>query len=104
MDKRFAVLLKKVCPLGNRTNTIPIDATAHLFDRVYYEGLLRGRGVFITDSALLTNSASKKVVRSFSKRRSSFFEEFAAAMVKMGNIGVLTGTQGEIRKTCQFVN
>ncbi|KAG6557615.1 hypothetical protein Mapa_000896 [Marchantia paleacea] len=104
MDKEFSVLLKKLCPQGNRTNTIFIDSTANHFDRLYYKNVLGGRGVFITDSALITDSESRKIVRSFSKRRSTFFQEFAAAMVKMGNLGVLTGTEGEIRKTCQFVN
>ncbi|BBN18168.1 peroxidase [Marchantia polymorpha subsp. ruderalis] len=104
LNKAFSVSLKKVCPPGNRTNTVHMDSTVNIFDRVYYQNVLGGRGVFITDSALITNSAGKKVARLFSQRSSSFFEEFAAAMVKMGNLGVLTGTQGEIRRTCQFVN
>ncbi|KAG6557614.1 hypothetical protein Mapa_000895 [Marchantia paleacea] len=104
MDKEFSVLLKKLCPQGNRTNTIFIDSSANHFDRLYYKNVLGGRGVFITDSALITDSGGKKVVRSLSKRSSTFFSEFAAAMVKMDNLGVLTGTQGEIRNTCQFVN
>ncbi|OAE32329.1 hypothetical protein AXG93_2801s1020 [Marchantia polymorpha subsp. ruderalis] len=104
MDKEFSVLLKTLCPQGNRTNTIFIDSTANHFDRLYYKNVLGGRGVFITDSALITDPGSKKVVRSFAKRSSTFFSEFADAMVKMGNLGVLTGTQGEIRRTCQFVN
>ncbi|BBN10935.1 peroxidase [Marchantia polymorpha subsp. ruderalis] len=104
MDKEFSVLLKTLCPQGNRTNTIFIDSTANHFDRLYYKNVLGGRGVFITDSALITDPGSKKVVQSFAKRSSTFFSEFAAAMVKMGDLGVLTGTQGEIRKTCQFVN
>ncbi|BFI15393.1 peroxidase [Marchantia polymorpha subsp. ruderalis] len=104
MNKNFAVFLKKLCPQGNRTNTIFIDSTASTFDRAYYKNVLHGKGIFMTDSALITNPLGKKVVRSFSKPGSSFFTEFAAGMVKMGNLGVLTGTEGEIRKTCQFVN
>ncbi|OAE30255.1 hypothetical protein AXG93_2956s1060 [Marchantia polymorpha subsp. ruderalis] len=104
MDKEFSVLLKTLCPQGNRTNTIFIDSTANHFDRLYYKNVLGGRGVFMTDSALITDPGSKKVVRLFAKRSSTFFSEFADAMVKMGNLGVLTGTQGEIRRTCQFVN
>ncbi|KAL2614059.1 hypothetical protein R1flu_025751 [Riccia fluitans] len=54
MDKGFAAFLKEKCPQGNRTNTIFLDSTAHRFDRAYYKNVLAGRGVFITDSALIT--------------------------------------------------
>ncbi|KAL3702387.1 hypothetical protein R1sor_020409 [Riccia sorocarpa] len=104
MNKGFAAFLKKHCPQGNRTNTIFINSTPGKFDNVYYKSVLAGKGIFITDSALITDSLGKKIVTSFTKAKSSFFEEFAAGMVKMGNLGVLTGAQGEIRKTCQFVN
>jgi peroxidase len=33
-----------------------------------------------------------------------FFKDFSESMIKMGNVGVLTGAQGEIRKKCYIVN
>ncbi|KAL3702390.1 hypothetical protein R1sor_020412 [Riccia sorocarpa] len=62
------------------------------------------KGIFITDATLIRDSLGKKIVTDFAKAKSTFFEEFAAGMVKMGILGVLTGSQGEIRKKCQFVN
>lgn len=40
----------------------------------------------------------------FSRSQKAFFHDFVAAMIKMGNIGVLTGNRGEIRKQCNFLN
>ncbi|KAL3702373.1 hypothetical protein R1sor_020395 [Riccia sorocarpa] len=104
LNKGFAAFLKKHCPQGNRTNTILIDSTAGKFDNAYYKNVLAGKGIFITDATLIRDSLGKEIVTSFAQAKSTFFEEFAAGMVKMGNLGVLTGSQGEIRKKCQFVN
>ncbi|KAL2649847.1 hypothetical protein R1flu_017975 [Riccia fluitans] len=154
MNKGFATFLKKLCPQGNRTNTLFLDSTAGKFDNAYYKNVspiresssliplssptawersslhpspkpsppssrslrmewqvrqcllqerLAHKGIFITDSTLITNSLGKKLVTSFAKAKSTFFKEFADGMVKMGNLGVLTGSQGEIRKHCQQV-
>ncbi|KAL3675919.1 hypothetical protein R1sor_025867 [Riccia sorocarpa] len=104
LNPDFAKFLKKNCPFGNRTNSIPIDFTAGKFDNAYYQSVLNGRGVFTSDSALVTTTLGKGIVSSFAKGNSTFFKEYADAMVKMGNLGVLTGSQGEIRRKCQFVN
>ncbi|KAL2623116.1 hypothetical protein R1flu_003321 [Riccia fluitans] len=104
LDSKFARVLKKKCPKGNRTNIVDMDRTKNLFDREYFKGVLNHKGVFISDLALIENSFGLSVVTELVAKSSSFFKEFADAMVKMGNLSPLTGTQGEIRKHCQFVN
>ncbi|KAL2622985.1 hypothetical protein R1flu_003190 [Riccia fluitans] len=104
LDSKFARVLKKKCPKGNRTNIVDMDRTKNLFDREYYKGVLNHKGVFISDLALIENTFGLRVVTELVAKSSSFFREFADAMVKMGNLSPLTGTEGEIRKHCQFVN
>ncbi|KAL3675914.1 hypothetical protein R1sor_025862 [Riccia sorocarpa] len=104
LNPGFAAYLKRNCPFGNRDNSIPIDSTSGKFDNAYYKNVQNGKGVFITDSTLITTTLGNSIVSSFAEGDSTFFQEFADAMVKMGNLGVLTGSQGEIRQKCQFVN
>ncbi|KAL2608732.1 hypothetical protein R1flu_027305 [Riccia fluitans] len=104
LDPIFAKVLKKQCPKGNRTNIVDMDRTKNLFDTDYYKGVLSHKGVFISDLALIENTFGLGVVTELVASSSSFFQEFADAMVKMGNLTPLTGTDGEIRKHCQFVN
>ncbi|KAL3695118.1 hypothetical protein R1sor_008769 [Riccia sorocarpa] len=104
LDVSFANGLKKRCPKGNRVNLVAMDKTKNKFDQGYYKQVLAHKGVFITDDALITTAAGLSAVQEFAKPGSSFFTEFAAAMQKMSKLSPLTGTDGEIRKKCQFVN
>lgn len=51
-----------------------------------------------------TDADTVPIVNSYINDQNLFFQNFIASMIKMGNIGVLTGTQGEIRTQCNFVN
>jgi len=46
----------------------------------------------------------KDYVVSYAEDTESFFLDFAQAMVQMGRIQTLTGSQGQIRTNCHFVN
>ncbi|KAM4116237.1 hypothetical protein ACB094_02G034700 [Castanea mollissima] len=105
LNSSFADYLKTKCKnLSDDTTTVPMDSTSSLsFDTHYYKILLENEGLFQSDAALLTDQGSLEEV----KKLLSFkyiLEKFAYSMKKMGEIQVLTGTEGQIRKNCRVVN
>ncbi|KQJ86398.1 peroxidase 2 [Brachypodium distachyon] len=84
------------------------QATPDVFDNKYYGNLLRGRAQIASDQVMLTDPAAATttapIVLWFSHSEKDFFKNFAASMIKMGNIGLLTGKDGEVRNNCRRVN
>ncbi|KAK4595305.1 hypothetical protein RGQ29_013662 [Quercus rubra] len=108
MDPIFARDLKTKCPKNaNNGNgpTVPLDVlTPYRLDNKYYKNLKNHRGLLTSDQSLLSSPSTVGIVRSNARHGQAWAYKFAAAMVKMGYIEVLTGSQGEIRKNCRFVN
>ncbi|XVF09756.1 hypothetical protein REPUB_Repub07fG0123100 [Reevesia pubescens] len=104
MNTEFAETLRKKCPKPNKDRNAGqfLESTASTFDNNYYKQLLAGKGVFGSDQALFTDYRTKWIVESFAKDQSLFFREFAAPMVKLGNVGVIEN--GEVRLNCRVVN
>lgn len=100
--------LQAICPNGGPgTNLTDLDPTTpDTFDSNYYSNLQVGNGLFQSDQELFSTNGSDtiSIVNSFANNQTLFFENFVASMIKMGNIGVLTGSQGEIRTQCNAVN
>jgi len=80
--------------------------TPDQFDNKYYSNLQQRKGLLQTDQELFSTPGADTIpiVNSFSSNQNTFFDNFRASMIKMGNIGVLTGDEGEIRSQCNFVN
>ncbi|KAL3730769.1 hypothetical protein ACJRO7_027752 [Eucalyptus globulus] len=104
LNRAFAQQLKNKCPKPNRDRNAGqfLDATSLTFDNVYYRRLVAGEGVFGSDQALYSDYRTRRMVDSFAKDQSLFFREFAASMVRLGNVGVLHN--GEVRVNCRTVN
>ncbi|CAL9207931.1 unnamed protein product [Musa hybrid cultivar] len=104
LNPKYAYQLKKECP-PRSNNEVDMDPPSPLtFDTSYYSNLLDNRGLFTSDQTLMSTPATAGTVRQFAGSSVLFKQKFAAAMVKMGKIGVLTGEQGEIRSYCRVVN
>jgi peroxidase len=106
IDPSFATSLKAKCPsAGGDNNLSPLDvATPTIFDSNYYSNLRCQKGLLHSDQQLFNGGSTDSQVTTYSTNQNTFFADFAAAMVNMGNISPLTGTSGQIRKNCRKPN
>ena len=68
--------------------------------------VLQPRALDVIDkvSDKLSRCCRWSIVTSFAANQSLFFEKFVVAMIKMSQLSVLTGKQGEIRASCSVRN
>lgn len=108
MDPHYAAYLQTKCPNHNSAGsdpTVVLDSRTPLrLDNKYYVGLRHRRGLLTSDQTLLSSPSTAKMVSNNAKYDSLWADKFAKAMVRMGSIDVLTGSQGEIRRYCSSVN
>ncbi|XP_044495184.1 peroxidase 4-like [Mangifera indica] len=108
IDSSFAKARQKNCPRaagsGDR-NLAPLDLqTPTSFDNLYYKNILNKKGLLHSDQVLFNGGSTDSLVTSYSKKPKAFSADFAASMIRMGDISPLTGSSGEIRKNCRKPN
>eukprot|EP00253_Pinus_taeda_P035272 PITA_35272 len=101
--------LQNICPqFGTDNNqTTSLDPVTPIkFDVNYYENLVAGMGLLTSDQVLYSTKGSltPTLVQSYTTNPNAFFKQFAASMIKMGNISPLNGSSGEIRLNCRKMN
>ncbi|KAL0399883.1 UNVERIFIED_CONTAM: Peroxidase 3 [Sesamum radiatum] len=107
LDSEYAANLKaRKCRSINSTNIVEMDpGSFRTFDLSYYTLVLKRRGLFQSDAALLTDARTRSMITQLVEGPvENFYREFAKSMEKMGRIGVKTGSAGEIRRHCAVVN
>ncbi|KAL7197889.1 hypothetical protein ACSBR2_020418 [Camellia fascicularis] len=109
MDPTLVSKLFKLC--GTQSRPLSQDPTAFLdqntsfaFDNEYYHQIKLKRGVMQIDQELALDKASAPIVSGFASNGIVFQQGFAKVIVKMGEIQVLVGHAGEIRKNCRVFN
>ncbi|KAF6999388.1 hypothetical protein CFC21_015424 [Triticum aestivum] len=93
-------------PTGSGDSSLaPLDTTTpNAFDNAYYRNLMSQKGLLHSDQVLINDGRTAGLVRTYSSGSAQFNRDFRAAMVRMGNISPLTGTQGQVRLSCSRVN
>ncbi|KAL6222553.1 hypothetical protein ACLB2K_005945 [Fragaria x ananassa] len=107
LDTSLLTNLQSVCPnqADSDTKLAPLDpVTSTKFDNVYFKRLVNNSGLLQSDQVLMGDNRTASMVISYSRFPYLFNKDFGASMVKMANIGVLTGQSGQIRKNCRVVN
>lgn len=104
---KFAKKLQSICPRAQSesdSNLAKLDPTSTRFDTLYYNNLLKQKGLLRSDQALFGSGNTDELVRTYSNDATAFWKDFAKSMVKMGNIKPLTGNLGQVRNNCRRVN
>ncbi|XP_057803941.1 peroxidase 43-like [Salvia miltiorrhiza] len=100
----FLPELKSTCPKDGDVNVrLAMDrGSEKVFDTQIMANIRSGTAVLQSDAALYQDDATRGVVDS--SVGTSFHADFAASMLKMGRIGVSTGSKGQIRRLCSSFN
>ena len=108
IDATYAASLRASCPAqagGASDGALePLDgSTPDAFDNAYFGNLLSQRGLLHSDQTLFGSGggATDGLVSTYASSADQWGSDFAAAMVKMGTVGVLTGASGKIRANCR---
>ncbi|KAF0916235.1 hypothetical protein E2562_000816, partial [Oryza meyeriana var. granulata] len=105
MDPSYVAALTQQCPQQAQGGMVPMDAvTPNAFDTNYYAAIVANRGLLSSDQALLADQTTAAQVVGYTNNPDTFQTDFAAAIVKMGSIGVLTGNAGTIRTNCRVAS
>ncbi|KAK1365092.1 Peroxidase [Heracleum sosnowskyi] len=108
LDGSFAQTTQSNCPSTNGTgddNLTPLDLQSPTsFDNNYFSNLVNKKGLLHSDQELFNGGSTDSIVSTYSSNPSKFASDFAAAMIRMGDISPLTGSNGEIRMNCRMIN
>ncbi|KAA8544261.1 hypothetical protein F0562_022273 [Nyssa sinensis] len=107
MNPLLLNFLKFKCPqnatVDNTANLDQNPPSSLIVDKSYYRQILLDKGILQIDQELASDPLSQPTVTTIANSY-DFCTRFGQAMVKLGAVQVLTGTQGEIRKSCHAVN
>ncbi|XP_009622973.1 cationic peroxidase 1 [Nicotiana tabacum] len=106
IDSSLATSLKSNCPsTGGDDSLSALDAaTPAIFDNHYFNNLKKNKGILHSDQQLFSGGSTDSQVTTYGTRPITFAADFAKAIVKMGNLSPLTGTNGQIRTNCRKIN
>ncbi|AED97048.1 peroxidase [Arabidopsis thaliana] len=108
IDLSFALSRRRSCPAatgsGDNNAAILDLRTPEKFDGSYFMQLVNHRGLLTSDQVLFNGGSTDSIVVSYSRSVQAFYRDFVAAMIKMGDISPLTGSNGQIRRSCRRPN
>ncbi|KAF8409501.1 hypothetical protein HHK36_005577 [Tetracentron sinense] len=114
LDPGLLDSLQKKCPIPiNQIFNISIDPTVFMtpmtktpfnLDSSFYRGVLDGKAILQLDQELAFTDVTRTLALTYINKPNVFRQKFSKAMIKLGNVNVLTGQQGEIRLNCRRIN
>ncbi|CAN1319063.1 Peroxidase 57 [Linum perenne] len=107
MDRALLSTLRTKCPRPGTDPKVfmsPTSESPFRLDSSFYGRVMNQETVLHLDQQLAFTDVTRKTAALYAGRPNVFRKRFAKAMIKLGNVGVLSGMAGEIRRDCRRVN
>ncbi|KAH0753361.1 hypothetical protein KY285_006509 [Solanum tuberosum] len=104
MDKNLFDSLRKTCSSKGDSEVFLDQSTSLVVDNSFYKQLKLKKGILKIDQLLESDGSTAGIVTNFSSNPKDFQQDFANALIKLGNTQVLVGKSGEVRKNCRAFN
>ncbi|KAL2233649.1 peroxidase 39-like [Sesamum indicum] len=105
IDRGYLLRMQTLTFCQNQTQDIAFDPYSHhKMDARFYKELLNNRALLESDHNLAQEPHAHKIMEKYAIDQQGWIAKFTSAIIKMGEIEVLTGNQGQIRKQCRAVN
>ncbi|KAI3945029.1 hypothetical protein MKW92_025874 [Papaver armeniacum] len=109
MDPALVETLKLQCPEGTNDESVTVNldqspSSSNIVDNSFYQAIRSSRGILEIDQKLALDPSTTDAVATLANDGFRFLNLFGKSMVNLGGIGVLTGTDGQIRLRCNSVN
>lgn len=89
----------------DQEQTLPFDRMSqNIMDAGFYKQLLAKETLIESDHNLVVEPNTNAIMKKYADDQEGWIARFIQAITKMGEIEVLTGDQGEIRKQCKAFN
>ncbi|KAG8383225.1 hypothetical protein BUALT_Bualt05G0162300 [Buddleja alternifolia] len=105
IDQGYVIKMRPLAMCRNETQDLPFDPYSHhKMDSRFYKELLQNRALLESDHNLAKDGHANEIMKKLVDDQKGWLEKFTKAIVKLGEVEVLTGDQGQIRKQCRAVN
>ncbi|KAJ1298753.1 hypothetical protein BS78_01G477700 [Paspalum vaginatum] len=104
IDPEFKKTLTAACD-GKESEAIPLDSdTPNVFDGSYFALSLAKKMPLTIDRLMGLDPRTEPILKALADKPTDFIPTFAKAMAKLSVLKVLTGKDGEVRKSCGEFN
>ncbi|KAL6902368.1 hypothetical protein ACP4OV_005244 [Aristida adscensionis] len=107
MDADYKKNLTSKCdgPKQDNTAEVPMDfVSPNVFDGTYFANVMAKKMPLTIDRLIGIEPKTEPIIKAMQDKPNDFVTAFAKAMEKLSQLKVLTGKDGEIRKSCSVFN
>ncbi|KAH6805199.1 hypothetical protein C2S51_030030 [Perilla frutescens var. frutescens] len=104
-DRGYWIKMQTLTICGSEDQEVPFDPySQHKMDSRFYKELLTNKALVESDHNLAREPRGNNIMKKLVDDQPGWIAKFTNAIRKLGEVDVLVGDQGEIRKQCRAVN